>query len=164
MIKGIIGSIVIACLGWLLYQNNHLFYEANYLDLTGKKLENMPEGPHSDDYTFDPKKFTFFIRWEPWSPSSMMSLSTNNILFKNLSEKINIIGICSQWDDGIREIKKARISFPLMFDQSMIIDRSFKTKELPFYVLIDPQKEVVWQGTSMTAQRLTELIFSYQRR
>ena len=64
------------------------------------------------------------------------------IFSKNLSGKINILGICS-WDDGIREIKK-KISFPLMFDQTMIIDRSFKTKELP-YVLIDPQKEVVWR-------------------
>ena len=31
VIKGIIGLIVIACLGWLLYRNNHLFYEANCL-------------------------------------------------------------------------------------------------------------------------------------
>ena len=40
------------------------------------------------------------------SPEGMMSISANNILFKNLSEKINIIGnfVCNGY--GIKEIKK----------------------------------------------------------
>lgn len=147
-----------------MYTNNYLFKKTNQIDLTGQKLENLPEGPHSADYVFDPEKYTLFLRWESWSPQSMMSISANNILFKNLSEKINIVGICSQWNDGIKEIKKARILFPLMFDQTMTIDRKFNSKELPFYVLIDPQREIIWQGTSVTHQQVSEIIFSYQRR
>ncbi|MEE2923569.1 MAG: hypothetical protein VX619_02210 [bacterium] len=164
MIKSIIGFLGILGLTWLLYSNNYFFYETDYLDLSGKKLEVLPKGPHSEDYVFDPKKYTLFIRWEFWSPESMMSISGNNIIFKNLSEKINIIGICSQWDDGIKEIKKARISFPLMFDQNMTIDRLFNNKQIPFYVLIDTQREIIWQGSSITHKRLSEIIFSYQRR
>ena len=76
-----------------------------------------------------PKIYTLFIRWEFWSPESMMSISGNNIIFKNLSEKINIIGICC---NGMMELKKSkrRISFPLMFDQNMTIDRLFNNKQI----------------------------------
>ncbi len=155
---GILGLI------WLLFNNSNFVYEPDHLDLTGKILEKLPEGPHSNDYVFDSKKYTLFIRWEPWSPSSMMSISANNLIFKNLSEKINIVGLCSQWDAGVREIKKTRILFPLMFDQNMVIDRLFNSKQLPFYVLINAQKEIIWQGSSMSHHRLSEIIFSYQRR
>ena len=164
MVKAVISLLTILGLSWFLYTNNYLFKKIKLTELTGQILEKLPEGPHSSDYVFDPKKYTLFIRWESWSPQSMMSISANNILFKNLSEKINIIGICSQWDDGIREIKKARILFPLMFDQNMTIDRVFNSQQLPFYVLIDPQREIIWQGTRITHQELSEIIFSYQRR
>ena len=164
MIQSILGLLGILGLSWFLFSYNYLDSQANYLNLVGTKLNSLPSGPHTKDYTFDPKKYTLFIRWEPWSPNSMTSISANNVLFKNMSEKINIIGICSQWDDGIREVKRARISFPIMFDQTMVIDRAFNNKKLPFYVLIDTEKEIIWQATSITDQQLTEVIFSYQRR
>ena len=164
MFKSVISLIIILGLSWFFYSNDYRFKLTNQIDFTGQKLEVLPEGPHSADYIFDPKKYTLFIRWEPWSPQSMMSISANNILFKNLSEKINIVGICSQWNDGIKEIKKARILFPLMFDQNMIIKRKFNSKELPFYVLIDPQQEIIWQGNRITHQQVSEIIYSYQRR
>ena len=162
--KPSLGILSILILGWLIYTNGYLASQADYLNLMGQKLDTLPSGPHSEDYIFDSKKYTLFIRWEPWSPSSMMNIANSNVLFKKLSEKINIVGICSQWNDGIKEIKRARITFPILFDQSLIIDRKFKSKQLPFYVLIDPEREIIWQGTRISAEELTEIIFSYRSR
>lgn len=155
--------IAVVIFTWL-YINDGKLKISETPNMVGQFIKILPEGPHSEDFTFDSAKYTLYIRWEPWSPQSMINLSAGNILHSKLSSELNIIGLCSDWNDGIQEIKQARINFPIMFDQKLIFDEIFKVVDFPYYVLISPTHQVLWQSNSLDDVDIKQFIFNYERR
>lgn len=134
------------------------------VNMVGKSLKLFKENPQLTDANFDPKKYTLYIRWESWSPQGMMSLSAVNIIHREMTSKVNVIGVYSHWNEGIEEIRKARIVFPLLFDQGMQFDQIFTEKKVPYFVLLNPNQVVIWQSESIEQKELEQLIFNYERR
>lgn len=132
--------------------------------MVGKPLKLFKNHSQLTDANFDPKKYTLYIRWESWSPQGMMSLSVANIIHRQMSSKVNVIGVYSHWNEGIEEMRKARIVFPLLFDQGMQFDQIFTEKKIPYFVLLNPAQVVIWQSESIEHKELEQLIFNYERR
>lgn len=162
IIKISVGIALLAA--FLAFTVFHSQSDQKKIEMVGKPLKIFKDDPQLKTANFDPKKYTLYIRWESWSPKSMMSISAANIIFREMASKLNVIGVYSHWNEGIAEIKKARITFPLIFDQRMHFDQIFTQKTLPYFVLLDPNQVVIWQSESIEQKGLEQLIFNYERR
>ncbi len=104
---------------------------------------------------------TLLIRWEPWCPSCIRSIPENNELYKKYKGQLNMAGLTAQWDDGTRELARSLITYPIGQDPSNQLDQFFEVRAVPFYVLMNSENQVLYQGNKITEATLKRFFSLY---
>jgi thiol-disulfide isomerase/thioredoxin len=150
-------TIQITILGVLLYA---LFFFVNqnrtppFKNRVGEFLKEPLEITWLNEKTQNKSLPTLLIRWEPWCPSCIRSIPQNNELYEKYKGQLNIAGLTMQWDDGTRELSRNLISYPVGQEQSGILDQYFEVQAIPFYVLLNAKKQVLYQGNKISEATL----------
>lgn len=108
---------------------------------------------------FRNSKYVLLYFWASWCPSCLEARSHVEAFRKRVSpEKLEILAINIGAGDSIESVrkfeKKHPISVPVLFDKGSRVSQSYGIRGVPFFVLVDPQGKIVYQGNELPTNYL----------
>ncbi|MCX7823524.1 MAG: TlpA family protein disulfide reductase [Syntrophobacterales bacterium] len=139
------------------------------IDLT---LKTLKKGDAAPDFSltsiFDGKritlsefrnsKYVLLYFWASWCPTCLETRPQLEAFRKNTpSDRLEVLAINIGDGDSIDSIKKLQMKYPLsvpvLFDEGSKVSRSYGVRGVPFFVLIDPEGKIVYQGNELPKDR-----------
>lgn len=97
---------------------------------------------------------TVVIGFEQWCPNCIVSIASNNKFFRENSHKYNLIGVCTELDDGLKELAQTTIEYPVAHDATGVLHSFFENNSIPFYVVLDSSSRVLYQGHRFPPEKI----------
>jgi thiol-disulfide isomerase/thioredoxin len=101
---------------------------------------------------------TLYIRWEIWCPACLQSIEKNNEISQKYANNLRVIGLTTQWDDAVKDFSAKTIQYPVGFDSKGLLDKIFEIRAIPFYVLVNENRKILYQGNSIDEEVIKALL------
>gem|GEM_PF-1774315 len=157
-IQRFIFFILIFLCSILLLQEYQNYFAQRFKDRLGEQFPKLQEVVWLDQKAPQKELPTLYIRWEVWCPACLQSIEKNNELAKTYQDRINILGLTTQWDDGVKDLSRRLIQYPVGHDVKQVLDHFFEVQAIPFYALVDGQNKIIYQGNSIEESILKKLL------
>jgi thiol-disulfide isomerase/thioredoxin len=94
-----------------------------------------------------------YVFWASWCPPCEIELKRIHKMIQDKKiqpHQIVAISIDSQLSDLQSAVKEREYSFPVVWDQSLNLSRSYEVSVTPTIIVVDKKKEIVWATTGLS--------------